>query len=86
MDKDIFSKNERLVITIIGKKKMTIGEITDIFCDSKQDDGDRVERQNYIAGVVRRIIRKCNVSSEVDWILEKEGSGSGGTTVWKEAK
>lgn len=79
---DVFSENERLVIKIIGKKKMSISMVADFFYNSKEMTGDDTERKNYIAGVVRRINRKC-VFNNLSWTFAGKGGGRTGRTVWK---
>jgi hypothetical protein len=82
---DIFSTNERLVLKIIGRRKMTIAAVADFFYDSCSLKGDELERKNYIAGVVRRIVRKCELNNS-PWTLVGKGGGRTGRTVWRQKR
>lgn len=77
----IFSEHEKLVIDIIGRRKMTIADITSEFYKQTQDD-EPFEPNNHIAGVIRRIVKKCE-HHKMTWTLEGEGTGRGGRTVWR---
>ncbi len=76
----MFSTNEAQVLKIIGRRKMTIIEITDKYYHSR---GPRpMNANNYIGMVVRRINTKCEYHN-LPWGLEGTGMGRGGKTVWR---
>lgn len=77
---DQFSKAEIKVLQILGDKKMTISEITNKFYGEAPFDAN-----NIIAGVVRRIVGKCDYY-DLDFTLKGEGSGRHGKTVWREQR
>lgn len=77
-----FSDNEKLIIHILGNRKMTIQEISEEFYHSKEQP---LEGQNYVASVVRRITRKTD-KMKLDWTLNGKGGGRGGRTIWKQKR
>lgn len=84
MSKDIFSFSELLVIKIMGKKKMTIAEITkEMYIDD--EEAAPIEPNNYVASVVRKISKKCDYH-KLPWTINGEGNGRGGRTVWRERR
>lgn len=80
----MFSKDEKLVITILGSEVMGIVEISKIFYDSLSKHNP-VDSNNYIASILRRIIRKCK-NKDCSWTIKGKGSGRSGRKVWKESK
>lgn len=72
-----FSRHENDIIKIIGRKKKTINEITAEFFKE-----DTLEGNNYVAGVVRRVVRKCE-HYKLPWSITGEGAGKHGRTVWR---
>ena len=61
-----FSERERQIIKIIGRKKMTLEEISrDLFKEI-----DRFEGNIVVANSVTRIIKKCTFHT-LDWTLVK---------------
>ena len=79
----MFSANEHIVIKILGRKKMSIREITQRFY--ALDYEPKINDNNYIASVVRRIKHKCE-NNEVNWTIAGSGCGRRGRTVWKEKR
>lgn len=75
----LFSEHEKLILEILGRRKMTVQEISDTFYHSKE--APLVDR-NYVAGIIRRIEAKCE-REKLGWTIVGEGSGRGGRTVWK---
>lgn len=80
---NVFSTNEQMVLKILGRRKMTIAEIADDFVSDST--ADLLELQNYVAGVVRRINRKCK-THHIEWVIEGKGGGRHGRTVWRARK
>jgi len=74
-----FSEHENLVLKILGKRRMTIEEISEEFYHSRQLPS---ESRNYVAGVIRRIERKCD-RLKLEWTLHGKGVGRGGRTIWR---
>jgi len=79
----IFSPAEKLVLEILGRRKMTIASITEEYCNTLQKD--LMMPNNYIAAVIRRIALKCE-HYNLNWTLTGQGSGRGGRTVWREPR
>lgn len=79
MREDFFSPSEHRVLHIIGRRKMKIEEVAERYFGEDYTDTDD---QNYIAGVVRRIARKCD-RHKAKWTLLGEGAGRSGRKVWK---
>lgn len=75
-----FSYFEREVLSIIGRKKLTIREITEEVYSEPN-----LEHANIVAGVVRRINRKCE-DLDLPWFINGKGGGRGGKTVWREKR
>lgn len=75
-----FSRSEQKVLEILGRRKMTIAEITDKFYDGEVRPLNDII---YVASVIRRINRKCNYYGKT-WTLTGEGAGRAGRTVWRQ--
>ena len=75
----MFSNHEKTVLGIMGKKEMTITNISQVFYE---DAVRPLNGENYIAGVIRRIKDKCEYN-ELTWTIMGIGAGRGGRTVWK---
>jgi len=75
----MFSNHEKAVIKILGRKEMSIANISQVFY---KDEVRPLNGENYIAGVVRRIESKCEYNG-LDWTIMGMGSGRAGRTVWK---
>lgn len=78
---NVFSQNEEKILKVLGKEKMTVKEIACHFYDNPGD----TDQRNYIAGVIRRIVRKCE-RYHMAWTLKGEGSGRHGRTIWRAKK
>lgn len=76
-----FSKTEQEILDVIGKRKLTIKEITDKHFGTDQP----LEAGNRIAGVVRRIKRKCEYYEDIGWTIRDESEGKE-KLVWVEKK
>lgn len=74
-----FSEHEKLVLTIIGRRKMTVQEISDTFYHSREVP---LAERNYVANIIRRIAAKCE-KQKLEWTLLGKGGGRGGRTVWR---
>lgn len=74
-----FSEHERMVLTIIGRKKMTVQEISDSFYHSQEVP---LADRNYVAGIIRRIEAKCE-KQKLKWTLLGKGAGRAGRVVWR---
>ncbi len=77
---EIFSPSEKQVIKIIGRRKITVAEITEKYFD--EITVAPLNPNNYIAGLVRRISLKCRYY-RLNWTLDGKGVGRGGRTVWR---
>ena len=79
---DIFSDYESKVLKVVAKrKKMTVTEIAERIFGDKAN----IDHNNRIAGVIRRINRKCE-NYKLPWFLNGAGRGRGGKTVWKDKR
>jgi hypothetical protein len=74
----MFSKNEWKIIKLIAGKRITIRKLTDKFYGKKQP----IDGNNRVAGFVRRISSKCK-HNKLGWVIDGEGMGRGGRTVWR---
>lgn len=75
-----FSEHEKMVLKIIGRRKMTIHDITMEFYHSQEMP---VDPGNYIGLVVRRIKAKCQ-HQKLGWTLHgTKGRSRGGRTIWR---
>lgn len=77
-----FSEHEKMVLHILGRRKMTVREISEQFYHSQELP---LESQNYVAMIVRRIVRKCE-KMDLNWTIEGKGGGRGGRTIWRAKK
>lgn len=75
----MFSDHERLVLGLLGKRRMTIADLAKKF----EGDFKNLDTQNYVASVIRRINKKCEFNG-LDWMIKGEGVGRGGRTVWRD--
>jgi len=75
-----FSVNEERIIKIIGRKKMTISDITDSFYDYSLIP---INGRVYVASVIRRIKKKCEYYPSLMWTFDGRGNGRAGRTVWR---
>ncbi len=76
---NVFSDTEQKVLKILGRRKMTIAQL------AEKIKPDLVDPNNYLAGVVRRITRKCE-HYHMTWTLKGKGAGRHGRTIWRETK
>lgn len=74
----MFSQTEERVIGLIGKKELSIAQLTKKFHKGNPPYG----ANNVMALTVRRIKAKCKIN-KLDWTLAGEGGGRAGRTVWK---
>jgi hypothetical protein len=77
----MFSTLENEIIKRIGKKRVTITDLSRTFITKPHDGVEIFEINNSIAGVIRRVIRKCNHYG-LDWTIDGTGRGRAGKTVW----
>jgi hypothetical protein len=75
----IFSDRESTLLRILGKKKLTIEQLTNQYFL----DGRSFNRQQVIGNAIRSIQKKCEFY-KLPWRLSSNGGGRGGKTVWKE--
>ncbi len=75
-----FSPHEKDILKIIGRKKLTIGQVTSEFFKEETFEGN-----NYVAAIIRRIVRKCE-HHQLTWTLKGQGAGRSGRTVWREKR
>lgn len=82
-DKSFFSPSEQKLLKTLGKKKMSILELTDtMFKDEKKKP---INGSILVGGMVTRINRKC-AYHDLPWYLNGEGAGRAGKTVWHELR
>ena len=75
-----FSDREQKILKVLGRKKMTVKQITlKLFRKKRSDAGTAV------AGAIRRINIKCE-NHDLPWYLNGIGLGRAGKTVWKEKR
>ena len=79
----VFSPTEFEILKIIGRKKMTISQIVEVYFEGSTSE--ILDANNLVAGVVRRINKKCRFY-KMDWFLKGEGTGRHGKKVWKAKK
>lgn len=77
----MFSMTEERILEVLGRKKMTVLEITAALYDIKRFP----ESRNTISNMIRRINLKCRLNN-LDWYLNANGGGRHGKLVWKEKK
>lgn len=83
MTKEIFSTRESKIIKILGKRKMTIAQITErLYKDVKKA---AFGMNNNVASAIRRINAKCE-HHDIPWHLNGMGAGRGGRTVWRDKR
>ena len=75
----MFSESEESILKIIGRRKMTIAEITEEYFAYVEP---RLDDNNYVGSVIRRIKKKCDFH-KLPWTLVGKGGGRGGRTVWR---
>jgi hypothetical protein len=78
---DVFTAPEKEVLKILGRKKLTISQIVSRWGGPSH----ALDRNNYIASVIRRINKKCKHHG-LTFSIAGEGAGRGGKTVWKESR
>lgn len=76
-----FSYDEMAVLKVIGRRKRKIHDVAWDFNVIYRKFGVSVE-QNYVAGVIRRIQKKCEKEKST-WTILGKGVGRGGKTVWR---
>lgn len=78
---EIFSPTESKVLKLLGKRKLTIAELTEKFHDGRPP----LEANNNVAAAVRRINAKCE-AHDLNWFLNGAGMGRAGKTVWRDKR
>lgn len=78
-DLKIFSPTEAKILKILGRRKLTITELTEKFHEGKPP----AEANNTIAAAVRRIRMKTLVH-DLNWTIHSFGMGRAGKTVWRD--
>ena len=73
----MFSVDENRLLGVLGDRKFTIAQLTVRMYAYHGRDVDN----NYVAAVIRRIVRKCK-DTDTSWTITGEGRGRGGRTVW----
>lgn len=75
----LFSEHEKLILEILGRRKLTVQEISDTFYHSQEVP---LASRNYVALIIRRIGAKCE-KAKLKWTIHSKGLGRGGKTVWR---
>jgi hypothetical protein len=75
----MFSGSEHKLLKILGRRKMTISELTEEFYS---EISRPINGNNSVAQIVRKINEKCDFW-DLKFKLNGEGTGRGGRTVWK---
>ncbi len=81
MRDSVFSPSEQKILAILGRKRMTLTQITEKFY--KGWVTTHLDASVPIASAIRRINRKCE-KFHMGWKLAGEGTGRHGKTVWRE--
>lgn len=76
-----FSEHETSILKILGRRKMSIHELTEKFYNLDDVEVGPIEC-NYIAVVVRRIKVKCE-KLKTPWTLTGKGAGRAGRVIWR---
>jgi hypothetical protein len=78
----MFSRREQEILLILGRKKMSVGEIAEIYFA-----GGRMPMQakQLISNAVLNINKKCEFY-KLPWRLASKGGGRGGKTIWKQRR
>lgn len=79
---ELFSDNEQKVLRILGRRKMTIAELTEKFYSGGRRP---LDANNKVASTVRRINEKVEYHG-VPWFLNGVGRGRAGRTVWRDKR
>lgn len=74
-----FSEHEKMILKVLGRRKMSIQELSDCFYHSQEVE---LPERNYVAGVIRRINAKCE-REKLPWTLLGKGAGRGGRKIWR---
>lgn len=80
--REVFSPTEKEILKVLGKKKMTISEITEKFYSSGRSKP--LEPNNYIASALSRIAKKAKFH-DLSWRIGGTRDASG-RTVWREER
>lgn len=82
-EKEIFSPSEQNLLKILGKKRMSLIEITEkMFKDEKKKP---INGSILVGGMVNRINKKCDWH-DLNWFLNAIGGGRAGKTIWQEIR
>lgn len=76
----MFSHREQQILRILGRRKMTVIQITNEFYGLTYP----FERNNYIGAAIRRISRKCE-HNKLPWTISGKRTFKG-RTVWREKR
>ncbi len=79
MELNHFSPTEKKIIKTLGKRRMTITQLT----EKMYKDEEPLNARNNISSAILHINKKCKYY-KLDWSLKGEGLGRGGKTVWIE--
>ena len=77
-----FSEHEKMILKILGRRKMTVKELSEEFYSSRQVE---LASRNYVNMIIRRIAAKCEIH-QVNWTIKGKGGGRHGKTVWRGLK
>lgn len=75
----MFSETENKVLDLLGKRSLTIGQLTDKYfkdCDRKPINPNAV-----VSGSILRINKKCEYH-KLTWFINGVGLGRSGKKVW----
>jgi hypothetical protein len=79
-----FSEHEKMILKILGRRKMTVQKISEEFYLSR-GGGVPLSARNYVNMVIRRIAAKCEIHN-ANWTIKGKGGGRGGKVVWRGLK
>lgn len=78
----MFSPLQEKILKILGRKSMTIVDITTAVYSRKKK---HFSANNGVGNAIRRINEKCNYH-KLAWFLNGFGAGRSGRTVWKDKR
>lgn len=76
----MFSPTELNVLEVLGRKKMSIGEISEKICDANYSVP--INASIVISNAIRRIALKCE-KNKLSWTIVGKGGGRHGRIVWR---
>lgn len=79
---ELFSPMEKQILKIVGKRKITIVEITEKYLEKFESNA--LQPNNVVSGAINNINKKCK-RHKLKWFLNGAGRGRSGKTIWKDS-